>query len=150
MIDIAQRIVDQALKLGADEAEVFISNSQGRGFTIEKNSISSLSGGVENGMGIRVIKDKKLGFAYCTEEKKAEDAINRALSLSKLSKESEFTFADPGKIQKIENTFDKRIEDYQAEEALQGAMDIIAEKIAHDIDNRKLIKKYILNNANIH
>jgi PmbA protein len=125
MIDIAKRITAIALKLGAEEAEVFMSNSQGRGFTIEKNSISSLSGGVEKGIGIRVIKNKKLGFAYCTEEKNAEDAVKQALSLSKLRKESEFTLPEPGKIQKIEKTFDKRIEEYSAEDALEGAVGMV-------------------------
>jgi PmbA protein len=132
MIDTAKRIVEKALKLGANEAEVFICNSHGRGFTIEKNSISSLSGGVEKGIGIRVIMDKKLGFAYCTEEKNAEDAINRALSLSKLRKESGFTLPEPGKIQKIENTYDKRIEQYPAEDALEGAVGMV--QSGQDVD----------------
>jgi uncharacterized protein len=34
------------------------------------------------------------------------------------------------------------------DEALHGAMDIIAERIAHNTDNRKLVKDYIVNNGN--
>ncbi|OHD11274.1 MAG: Tex-like protein, partial [Spirochaetes bacterium GWB1_27_13] len=33
-------------------------------------------------------------------------------------------------------------------EALQGAMDIIAERISHDVDNRKMIKDFIFGNGN--
>ena len=33
------------------------------------------------------------------------------------------------------------------DEALQGAMDIIAERIAHNIENRRLIKNYVFNNG---
>ena len=112
MIDTAKRIVDLALKKGADGAEVFVIDSEGRGYTIEKNNISSLSGGIKKGIGIRVIKDKRLGFAHCTEEKKADSAIEQALSLSKLGEESEFTFPAPGKTIDIENIYDKRIVDY--------------------------------------
>lgn len=34
-----------------------------------------------------------------------------------------------------------------ADEAIQGAMDIIAERVAHDLDNRKFIKEYMTKNA---
>ncbi len=64
MKEVAKKIVDQALSSGADEAEVFMIESEGKGFSIEKNSVSSLSGGLERGLGIRVIKDRKSGFAY--------------------------------------------------------------------------------------
>ena len=125
MIDVATGIVDMALKKGADEAEVFIIESLGKGFTIEKNSISSISGGMQKGIGIRIVKDKKLGFAYCTDEDKADLAIEKALSLSKLGKETKFTFPEPDKTQKIENIFDKRIVEYSTEEALEGVSNLI-------------------------
>ncbi len=125
MMDTAKRIVQRALKLGADEAEVFLSTSQGRGFAIEKNSISSISGGIEKGIGIRVIKDKRLGFAYCTQEKNADDSVARALSLSKLGKKSEFTFPEPGKFKEIEKTFDRKIENYSSEDALEDALAMV-------------------------
>ena len=95
MLDCAKRIVEAALKKGADEAEVFFMKGEGTGLAIERNIISSISGGSEQGIGIRVLKDRKLGFSYCTEEKKAEDAISRALSISKLGNESDFTFPEP-------------------------------------------------------
>ncbi len=132
MIDTARRIVDMALKKGANEAEVFIMKSDGRGFTIEKNSVSSLSGGVQKGIGIRIVKDKKIGFAYCTEEKKADKAIEMAISLSKLGKESEFTFPEPGKTKRIGNIHDGRIGEYSDEEALEGVKDIISSALEVD------------------
>jgi PmbA protein len=135
MIEIARRIVDKALRKGADEAEVFVVQGDGRGFTVEKNSISSISGGKEKGIGIRIIKDKKVGFAFCTEEKNADDALEQAISISKLSKESEFTFPEPEKTKEIGNIYDTRIVDYSAEEALEGIIDMIesALEVASDI-----------------
>ncbi len=125
MIDMAKRIVDKALRKGADEAEVFIMEGDGKGFTIEKNSLSSISGGQEKGIGIRIIKDKKLGFAFCTEEGKADEAVEQALSISKLGEESEFTFPEPGKTKKIGNIYDKKIVEYSAEEALEGIVTMV-------------------------
>ncbi|UCG69167.1 MAG: TldD/PmbA family protein [Thermoplasmata archaeon] len=125
MIDTAKRIVEMALKRGADEAEVFIMKSQGRGFTVQKNSISSISGGMQKGIGIRIVKDRKLGFAFCTEEEKADIAIAQALSLAKLGVVSNFTFPEPDKTKEIENIFDDRIINYQVEEAAEGVTDLI-------------------------
>ena len=122
MIDTAKRIVDRALKMGADEAEVFMIKSEGRGFTVEKNSISSLSGGLKKGIGIRLLKNKKLGFAHCTEEQKADSAIEQALSLSKMGKESEFIFPEPDKPRNIENIYDDKLLEYSAEDAMEGVL----------------------------
>lgn len=36
-----------------------------------------------------------------------------------------------------------------ADDAIKGAMDIIAERVAHDIDNRAFVKDYILSNASL-
>lgn len=132
MMDTARRIVDMALKKGADEAEVFMMKSEGRGFTIMKNSISSLSGGMQKGIGIRIVTNKKLGFAYCTEEDKADKAIEQALSLSNLGKESEFTFPEPAKTMKIHNIYDANIVEYSTDDALEGVKNLISS--AHEVD----------------
>ncbi|UCE74357.1 MAG: TldD/PmbA family protein [Methanomassiliicoccales archaeon] len=139
MIDSAKRIVEMALKKGAEEAEVFIMKSDGRGFTIEKNSVSSIAGGIEKGIGIRIIKDKKLGFAYCTEEKKADSALEQAISLSKLGNESEFTLPEPDKIKKIENLYDDRIVSYDDEDALEGTTTMI--NSALEVDSEIVITR---------
>jgi PmbA protein len=139
MIESAKRIIDMAIKSGADEAEVFIIKSEGKGFSIEKNSVSSISGGVEKGMGIRVIKDRKLGFAFCTKEEKAQESIKQALSLSKLGKESDFTLPESKGIKKIDNLYDKKIIDFNSEEALEGTMKII--KAAKDLDSEIVVSR---------
>jgi PmbA protein len=134
MLDGAKRMVELAQKLGADESEVFIIKSQGKGFTIEKNSISSISGGIERGIGIRVILNKKIGFAYCTHEEKAEESIKQALALSKLGNESEFTFPEPGKLGSIDGIFDDKIINLSVDEALDGTSQLIESALEIDPD----------------
>jgi PmbA protein len=125
MMDSAKRIVEAALNKGADEAEVFLLKGEGTGLSIERNNISSISGGLEQGIGIRVLKDKKLGFSYCTEESKAQEAISRALSISRLGKESDFTFPEPEKTNPVEKIFDDRIMKYSVEEALDAITGLV-------------------------
>ncbi|MBU0591450.1 TldD/PmbA family protein [Candidatus Micrarchaeota archaeon] len=46
-----------------------------------------------SGYGIRVLKDKKIGFAYCQKEGKLNSAISEAQNLSRFSVSSSFSFA---------------------------------------------------------
>jgi PmbA protein len=47
-----------------------------------------------SGYGIRVIKDKKIGFSYCVKEDEIEGAIKNAEIFSRFSKETDFSFAE--------------------------------------------------------
>jgi PmbA protein len=134
MLESAKEAVDQAIELGADEAEVFIIKSEGKGYSIEKNSISSISGGLEKGIGIRVIKGKKIGFAYCTDEVKTKGAIEQALSLSRLGTESEFTFLSPGNVKSIDGIYDEKILNLTAEDALNGTAQLIESALEIESD----------------
>ena len=78
MIDTGKKILNLSLKMGADESEVFLMKNNSTGFSIEKNSVNFTSSSISFGIGIRIIKNKKIGFAFCTNETQAEDAIKKA------------------------------------------------------------------------
>lgn len=125
MIDTGKKILELSLKLGADEAEIFLVKNNGTSFSIERNSVTFASSNMSYGIGIRVLKNKKIGFAFCTNETQAEDAIKEALSSSKLGKETKFTFPEPGKTSKVENLYDKKIVGLTPEEGEGFAKDVI-------------------------
>ena len=126
MIDIGNKVIKKAVKLGADQAEVFISSGNQNTFTIEKNAVTCTSGMEISGIGIRILKNNRMGFTYCTDLLKAEEAIKKALSLSKLGKEMPyFNFTSENKIRPIDNLFDKRIHDLGVEYGLQKSKEMI-------------------------
>lgn len=108
-IDEGRKILKTAVRQGADSAEVFIHNSSITDCSIEKNSINLASTTTDFGIGIRIIKSKKLGFAYCTSTDKVKDTIANAIKVSKLSSESEFDFAKPDKYPKVDKIYDKKL-----------------------------------------
>ena len=61
------------------------------------------------GFGIRALKNKKLGFSYCSEKIEVPDAKKRAEETSRFSPESNFSFQDKTKKAKLD-IFDKKIE----------------------------------------
>ncbi|PIV70182.1 MAG: hypothetical protein COS08_01595, partial [Euryarchaeota archaeon CG01_land_8_20_14_3_00_38_12] len=125
MIDSGKKILEMALKMGADEAEIFLVKNNGTSFSIEKNSVTFASSNMSYGIGIRILKNKKIGFAFCINGAQAEAAIKKALSSSKLGKETRFTFPEPGKTSKIENLYDKKIVGLTPEEGERFAKDVI-------------------------
>ena len=137
MIDTGKKILNLSLKMGADEAEVFLMKNNSTGFSIEKNSVNFTSSSISFGIGIRIIKNKKIGFAFCTNETQAEDAIKKALSSSKLGKETRFTFPEPGKTKKIKNLYDKRITEIKPEEGGKLAENIV--ESALNVDKNVII-----------
>lgn len=75
-------------------------------------------------------KKKKKTRAMIAIEKGLEELAGLMMTIKDIEKEAA-RFINP----------DKGVN--SAEEALQGAMDIIAEKTAQDVDNRKLVREYI-------
>ncbi len=81
LIELAKSIISKAMQKGADECDVFISMDEDFSIVIKDEEIESLKNAITKGLGVRVFKDKKIGFAYTTDfsnfalEKVTEEAI---------------------------------------------------------------------------
>jgi PmbA protein len=135
MLDIGENVIDIALKLGADGAEAFLLWEKSVGIEIEKNSISSSSRAAIFGVGIRIIKDRKIGFSYCTDISKIKESVSDAFSISTLSKKTKFEFSEHTKQKKIAKTYDKKIVDLELEEVVENVHEMIesAKKIHKEV-----------------
>lgn len=134
---LCDHVLNTALQKGVDEADVFIAVDKSLNFSIEKDHIGSVSGHKENGLGIRVIKNKKIGFAYVTnikDKKKIEFIIEKAVKLSKLSERYENLSLplDKPTIKYIPMTYDKKISMAESDECLNLMSQAI--NAAHEID----------------
>ncbi|MGC8998778.1 MAG: TldD/PmbA family protein [Candidatus Bathyarchaeia archaeon] len=87
LLDFAELAVKTCQKLGADECEAFIQSQQTVEVVLERAEIQNERFKTQSGIGIRVIKDKKLGFAYTSKlsEESIEETCRAALSLAKVS-----------------------------------------------------------------
>ena len=81
--DLAERIVNKSLKMGADESECFIQWGRGMGVTIEGDELKRASGGSTAGFGLRILKKGKVGFSYSNSFDNYESTIDLALKLSR-------------------------------------------------------------------
>jgi len=87
LLNFAELAVKTCQKLGADETEAFIQSQQIVEVVLERAEIQNERFKTQSGVGIRVIKDKKLGFAFASKLSKEsiEETCKVAISLAKAS-----------------------------------------------------------------
>jgi len=85
-------IIRLALKKGADEAEVFIEKSRESEVGTRLEEVETLKEAVSQGLGIRIFKNKRLGFAYTSDFEKShlDNLIQSAIELSEQTSIDEF------------------------------------------------------------
>jgi PmbA protein len=150
----AQALTSTAKKKGADEAEIFASESRTQKIDVLDGKIEASDNLQTGGMAVRVIKDKRSGFAYTAEieEDAFESAIDHAIENSKTTARDEnLCFAEP-KTQAVKlSLVDKAIDTTDIRKKADIALQIetsarsfdprvkITEKISYDDTSIKTI-----------
>ena len=84
---LAEKVVTKALRLGADEAEVYLENGREFELTVRNGDVETVKQATSKGMGLRIFKDKKLGFSYTSDfsDEALEEFTKRTLQLSQVA-----------------------------------------------------------------
>ena len=127
-----------------DQAEVFFSSSKSFSIDVLDGKVESVEEVRDQGLGIRVIKDQKLGFAFTSEfdESVIEETINKAIENAKNTEVDEYNgLPEPQgsrvKSQETLDIFDPKISKVSITEKIELAKSI--EKAAYQAD--KKVKK---------
>jgi len=88
---------DAALKINkhnADEFEIFAASSVENEIEIFKGKVETLSFSDSIGVGIRIFKDRSIGYAYTTvlEENSIEDCIGNAVANARITSSEEYNY----------------------------------------------------------
>jgi len=135
---LAENIVKKALKLGADEAEVYLENERRFELSVRNGDVENVKQATSKGLGLRVFKENKLGFSYTSDfsEDSLEEFTKKTVQLS--------IVADPkpwnglpdfkeGKIQDLD-LYDPSISEIEYEKKIKIAKEV--ERIALAYDKR--------------
>jgi PmbA protein len=139
-IDLCRAAINTAARAGATEAEALIIHRHTVGAEIERAAIKTCMDVMDAGIGIRTVKNKKLGFAY-TNILASEEVIRTAKKAVKASNASR---ADKKWRQlpqrkdypPITDTYDKRVTEVTSEETVLLCQKMMA--VAHEVDKRVL------------
>ncbi len=83
----AEEVVSEALKSGADQAEVFMKSFKNLSVDVKGKAVDSLTSSLSYGYSLRVIKDKRLGFSYATDPEKKNSVVKQAVEAAEYSDE---------------------------------------------------------------
>lgn len=129
MIELADEILKKAM-IYADDAEVFLEKGKSQEIQIRDNKIDLSWEGSSFGIGLRIIKNNKLGFSYTSDIKKIDKMIENCVKNANSNvKDKNFNFAKPSKYKKPENIYDpKFFEDEIKYEFVKEMIEICKEK----------------------
>ncbi|MFA5077383.1 MAG: TldD/PmbA family protein [Candidatus Micrarchaeia archaeon] len=96
--------------LGLHDGEIFSVEGTRTVYEYSQKTLKTKSFGIDSGFGIRVLKNRKLGFSFCNSKEQIPSAIKRATSISAFSSPSEFSFAQRQKYANAE-AFDSKVAD---------------------------------------
>jgi PmbA protein len=134
---LAEEIVSEAIKNGADQAEVFMKSYKNLTVDIKGQEVDSLTSSLSYGYGLRVIRNNHLGFAYATDIKDKNSVIKQAVESAGHSDE-DLCLGLPGPSEPAAVLVcDPALIDLKEDDAINLTM--LLEKSALDADSR--IKK---------
>lgn len=125
LLELAEDVKKEVSKL-CDEYEIFISQSNSISLDSKMDNLNFAKDEISKGLGIRVIKDNKVGFAFTSDLNKITQTINQAIDNTKLTKSDEnFAFSQPGNVKEINGLVDKKYDDLSLEEAIDYLKSVI-------------------------
>ena len=133
-------MVDIAVGAGADEAEAMALSAQEVNVELQKNDLNIAKSMSGNSLGIRVYRDRSLGFAYVNsfEEENIRDSVERAMGIAAGAPSDENNaLPDPTPVASIEGLYDPQADDFGVEKAVELALSML--RAARDYDPRVTI-----------
>lgn len=119
MNDLGNQALDYALK-NADQAEIYVEINESVDATIQNDQVDFAKEAYSMGVGIRVIKDDRMGFAYTTQNERLLETVDKAISNAKANLVDEnLLFAQKSNYPKIKEIYDHKIETMELEESIE-------------------------------
>lgn len=126
--------LESALKLlgkQADEAEIFCERARSKTLEIKKGEVDLFKESTSTGYGIRVIKEKRMGFAF--SNRLDETAIERALSSTKIAETDRYLALPRAQRYGRGGGFDSEIESLSTGAILELVAELLAPCADYDV-----------------
>lgn len=126
LFELAEKAEKEVSKY-CDDYEIYIDKLDLLQLDSQKSDLNFAKEENTLGLGIRVIKDGKVGFAFTSDMDKIDKTAKVAFENSKLNEKDEnFAFAVEEKLPKIEGVFDKKFRNLELEEITSSMKDFLA------------------------
>lgn len=139
-LEIAEQAVEAAQKMGADMSEAYISNSRQLFIDVRDQEVDTMRVTDETGLGLRLIKDGRIGFVFTTilDKDSIVHAIEQALHNAGKTEADEFnTLPGPSDSYAPLEIYDPKLNEIPVEEKIEMAREM--ERIGRAYDKRVVI-----------
>ena len=128
----AEDIIKRVLARGCDAGEVYMKNSSGISVEAKNGQVEALEASRDFGLALKVIKKKKMGFAFTTDKDNIEEAISNAVQGTELTGIDEYV-GIPEQIPSDEVLiYDKRIKDIREEDIIKDSLLLEKSTLSYD------------------
>ena len=143
--EIADKCVQQIKKRRVDGYEIYLSQSLSTSIEVRDRELESFKRAQSMGLGLRIIKDQRFGFSYCSSFDAPEIArmIEAAIDgAANLSSDPFYGFPAPPKdLNPIPDIYDGRIKRISAQERIEKAMTLETMALTFDPKRVKRVGK---------
>ncbi|MEM2141781.1 MAG: TldD/PmbA family protein [Candidatus Thorarchaeota archaeon] len=130
LLEIAQRTLAEAIRLGARQVEVYVSSVRSLNLEVENNVINTVSQHSDAGVGVRVLVGKRMGYAYATDilESDAMQVAHDSVALARIALPDPALESLPspsGGYPSVGGLYDRRIGDLTLEDATDMVLETV-------------------------
>ena len=117
----------KAVENKCDAYEIYVDETRLIELDSKQDELNFAKEEIDLGLGIRVIKDDKLGFAFTSNLEKIDETANQAIENTKLNKKDENnSFAEVEKVSEVNDVYDLRFNDLDLDESVEFLKTVIA------------------------
>ena len=118
---------EKALENNCDAYEIYIDESKLIELDSKQDELNFAKEEIELGVGIRVINNNKVGFAYTSNMNNIDATCSQAIENAKLNKEDEnYAFSEVEKVAEVKGVYDKKFNDLDLDESVEFLKTVIA------------------------
>ena len=111
-----------------DAYEIYVDESKSIELDSRKEELNFAKEEIEKGIGIRVIKDNRIGFAFTSNLEKIAETANQAIENSRLNKIDEnYAFAEVEPVRNVKDVYDKKFNDLSVDESVELLKSVISQ-----------------------
>ncbi len=119
-----EKILDEALFRGAKEAEVYQEKDEIATVNFQSNRLKSIDTSFQNGTGLRIINNGKIGFSSTTNLNDFTSLIRSAFTSAQFGQKALFQFPSFGRINPVD-CFDSQVPSLKVEDMIEEGERVI-------------------------
>lgn len=135
MIHEIAEIAKKEVENKCDAYEIYVDESKSIELDSRKEELNFAKEEIEKGIGIRVIKDNRIGFAFTSNLDKIPQTAAQAIENTKLNKIDEnYAFSEVETVKDVKKVYDKKFNDFNLEESVELLKNVIDQTLDNGCD----------------